>query len=128
MTAPILLMGHETTQAKFIALELKLAGFQVTELWGELQDFALLQQRPLSLAIFDLKRLKYSGLETQRQIIAIAKRVPVLWLTTMDREEVCQNFYQFDSEIKDHLLFKPFSIEELLSKIYSRLNAKILAR
>jgi DNA-binding response OmpR family regulator len=122
MTAHILLIEPETTLAKFIALELKQAGFQVTEFLSECPDLSLLQQPPLSLAIFDLKRLKFSGVETQRQIQAIAQRMPVIWLSTMDQDEVCQNFNQFDSDIKDHLLFKPFSIEELLSKIYARLN------
>jgi DNA-binding response OmpR family regulator len=122
MTAHILLIEPETTLAKFIALELKQAGFQVTELLSELPDLTRLQQPPLSLAIFDLKRLKFSGLETQRQIQAIAQQMPVIWLTTMDQDEVCQNFNQLDSDIKDHLLFKPFSIEELMLRIYTRLN------
>jgi DNA-binding response OmpR family regulator len=122
MTAHILLIEPETTLAKFIALELKQAGFQVTEFLSECPDLSLLQQPPLSLAIFDLKRLKFSGLETQRQIQAIAQRMPVIWLTTMDQDEVLANFHQLDSDIKDHLLFKPFSIEELLLRIYIRLN------
>jgi DNA-binding response OmpR family regulator len=122
MTAHILLIEPESRLAKFIALELKQAGYQVTELLSELPDLTLLSQRPLSLAIFDLKRLKFSGLETQRQVRAIAQRMPVIWLSAMDRDEVCENFNQFDSDIKDHLLFKPFSIEELLLRIYIRLN------
>jgi DNA-binding response OmpR family regulator len=122
MTAHILLIEPESKLAKFIALELKQAGYQVTELLSELPDLTQLQQRPLSLAIFDLKRLKFSGLETQRQVQAIAQRIPVIWLSTMDPDEVCQNFNQLDSDIKDHLLFKPFSIEELLLRIYTRLN------
>jgi DNA-binding response OmpR family regulator len=122
MTAHILLIEPESKLAKFIALELKHAGYQVTEILSELPDLTRLQQRPFSLAIFDLKRLKFSGLETQRQVQALAQRIPVIWLSTMDRDEVCQNFNQFDSDIKDHLLFKPFSIEELLLRIYTRLN------
>jgi DNA-binding response OmpR family regulator len=122
MTAHILLIEPETTLAKFIALELKQAGYQVTELLSELPDLTRLSQRPFSLAIFDLKRLKFSGLETQREVQAIAQQMPVIWLSTMDQDEVCQNFNQFDSEIKDHLLFKPFSIEELMLRIYTRLN------
>jgi DNA-binding response OmpR family regulator len=122
MTAHILLIEPESKLAKFIALELKQAGYQVTELLSELPDLTQLQQRPLSLAIFDLKRLKFSGLETQRQVQAIAQRMPVIWLSAMDRDEVCQNFNQFDSDLEDHLLFKPFSIEELLLRIYTRLN------
>jgi DNA-binding response OmpR family regulator len=122
MTAHILLIEPETTLAKFIALELKQAGFQVTELLSERPNLTLLQPRPFSLAIFDLKRLKFSGLETQCQVQAIAQQMPVIWLTTMDPDEVCQNFNQLDSEIKDHLLFKPFSIEELMLRIYTRLN------
>lgn len=122
MTAHILLIEPEIKLAKFIALELKQAGYQVTELLSELPDLTRLPQRPFTLAIFDLKRLKFSGLETQRQVQAIAQRMPVIWLSTMDRDEVCQNFNQFDSEIKDHLLFKPFSIEELLLRIYTRLK------
>jgi DNA-binding response OmpR family regulator len=122
MTAHILLIEPESKLAKFIALELKHAGYQVTELLNELPDLTLFPQRPFSLAIFDLKRLKFSGLETQRQVQVIAQQMPVIWLSTMDRDEVCQNFNQFDSDIKDHLLFKPFSIEELLLRIYTRLN------
>jgi DNA-binding response OmpR family regulator len=122
MTAHILLIESEITLAKFIALELKQAGYQVTELLSELTDLTHLPQRPFSLAIFDLKRLKFSGLETQRQVQAIAQQMPVIWLSAMDCDEVCQNFNQFDSEIKDHLLFKPFSTEELMLRIYTRLN------
>jgi DNA-binding response OmpR family regulator len=122
MTAHILLIEPEFKLAKFIALELKQAGYQVTEILSELPDLTLLQQRPVSLAIFDLKRLKFSGLETQRQVQAIVERMPVIWLSTMDRDEVYQNFNRFDSDIRDHLLFKPFSIEELLLRIYTRLN------
>lgn len=122
MTAHILLIEPESKLAKFIALELKQAGYQVTELLSELPDLTQLTQRPFALSIFDLNRLKFSGIETQRQVQAIAQRMPVIWLSTMDRDEVCQNFNQLDSEIKDHLLFKPFSIEELLLKIYTRLN------
>jgi DNA-binding response OmpR family regulator len=122
MTAHILLIEPETTLAKFIALELKQAGYQVTELLSELPDLTRLSQRPFSLAIFDLKRLKFSGLETRRQVQAIAQQMPVIWLSAMDQDEVCQNFNQFDSEIKDHLLFKPFSMEELMLRIYTRLN------
>ena len=117
----ILLIRPETTLAKFIALELKHAGYQVTEFLSELPDLALLQ-RPLSLAILDLNRLKSSGLEAQQQIQSITKHVPVIWLTTFDHEEVCRNFNQLDSEIANHLLMKPFNIEELLSKICTRLS------
>jgi DNA-binding response OmpR family regulator len=122
MTAHILLVEPESKLAKFIALELKQAGYQVTEILSELPDLTRLQQRPPSLAIFDLKRLKFAGIETQRQVQAITQRIPVIWLSTMDQDEVCQNFNQFDSDIKDHLLSKPFSIEELLLRIYTRLN------
>jgi DNA-binding response OmpR family regulator len=122
MTAHILLIEPEPKLAKFIALELKQAGYQVTELLNELPDLMRLPQQSFSLAIFDLKRLKCSGLETQHQVQAIAERMPVIWLSTMDQDEVCQNFNQFDNDIKDHLLFKPFSIEELLLRIYTRLN------
>jgi DNA-binding response OmpR family regulator len=122
MAAHILLIEPESTLAQFIALELKQAGYQVTELLSELPDLARLPQRAFSLVIFDLKRLKLSGLETQCQVQAIAQQIPVIWLSTMELDEVCQNFYQFDSDIKDHLLFKPFSIEELMLRIYTRLN------
>jgi DNA-binding response OmpR family regulator len=122
MTAHILLIEPESKLAKFIALELKQAGYQVTEWLSELPDLTRLPQRPGFLAIFDLNRLKFSGLETQRQVQAIAQRMPVIWLSAMDRDEACENFNQFDSDIKDHLLFKPFSIEELLLRIYIRLN------
>ncbi|WP_404788125.1 response regulator transcription factor [Altericista sp. CCNU0014] len=122
MTAHILLIEPESKLAKFIALELKQAGYQVTEWLSEFPDLTRLSLKPFSLAIFDLQRLKFSGLETQRQVQAIAQRMPVIWLSAMDRDEVCQSFNQFDSEIKDHLLFKPFSIEELLLRIYTRLN------
>jgi two-component system, OmpR family, response regulator ArlR len=122
MTAHILLIEPESKLSKFIALELKHAGYQVTEILSELPDLTRLPQRPGSLAIFDLNRLKFSGLETQHQVQAIAQRMPVIWLSTMDRDEVCQNFNRFDSDIQDNLLFKPFSIEELLLRIYTRLN------
>jgi DNA-binding response OmpR family regulator len=122
MTAHILLIEPESRLAKFISLELKQAGYQVTELLSELPDLTRLPQLPFSLAIFDLKRLKFSGLETQHQVQAIAQRMPVIWLSAMDRDEVCENFNQLDSDLEDHLLFKPFSIEELLLRIYTRLN------
>jgi DNA-binding response OmpR family regulator len=122
MTAHILLIEPESRLAKFIALELKHAGYQVTELLSEFPDLTRLHQQTAALAIFDLNRLKFSGLETQRQIQAITQKMPVIWLSAMDQDEVCQNFHQLDSDIKDHLLFKPFSIEELLLRIYTRLN------
>lgn len=122
MTAHILLIEPESKLAKFIALELKQAGYQVTELLSELPDLTRFPQRTFSLAIFDLKRLKFSGLETHRRVQAIAEQMPVIWLSPMDQDEACQNFNQLDRDIKDHLLFKPFSIEELLLRIYSRLN------
>jgi DNA-binding response OmpR family regulator len=122
MTSHILLIEPESKLAKFIALELKHAGYQVTELLSEFPDLTWLHQQTAALAIFDLNRLKCSGLETQRQIQAIAQKMPVIWLSTMDPDEVCQSFNQLDSDIKDHLLFKPFSIEELLLRIYTRLN------
>jgi DNA-binding response OmpR family regulator len=53
MTAHILLIEPESKLAKFIALELKQAGYQVTELLSELPDLMRLPQQPFSLAIFD---------------------------------------------------------------------------
>ncbi len=123
MKAHILLIEPESKLARFIALELKQAGYQVTELLSEFPDLTRLPQRTFSLAIFDLKGLKFSGMQAQRQVQAIAQRMPVIWLSTTDSDEVCQNFNQLDRDIKDHLLFKPFSIEELLSKIYARLKS-----
>jgi DNA-binding response OmpR family regulator len=123
MTAHILLIEPESKLARFIALELKQAGYQVTELLNEFPDLTRLPQRAFSLAIFDLKSLKFSGMQTQQQVQAISQRMPVIWLSTMDPDEVCQNFNQLDRDLKDHVLFKPFSIEELLSKIYARLKS-----
>lgn len=106
MTVHILLIEPESKLAKLIALELKQAGYQVTELLSELPDLTRLPQRSFSLVIFDLKRLKFSGLEIQRQVQAIAEQMPVIELSTMDQDEAYQNFNQFDSEIKDHLFLK----------------------
>jgi DNA-binding response OmpR family regulator len=75
MTAHILLIEPESKLVKFIALELKQAGYQVTELLSELPDLTRLPQKPFSLAILDLNRLKFSGVETQHQVQAIARNL-----------------------------------------------------
>lgn len=113
----ILLVEHDVKLAQFIELELTNAGFQLSVAYDALTALSLAQMTLPILVIFDLALLhQISALETFQMIQATNTRMPIIFLTAMDQDEAKMQANKINIET-ENLLFKPFSIDELLFRI-----------
>lgn len=113
-SAHILVVEEETKLARFVETELTHAGYRVSVASdGTTGLMAAREQKP-DLVLLDSMLPDLSGLEVCRRLRSTGNRVPVVLMTTGD--DVSDRVAGLDAGADDYVV-KPFSIQELLTRI-----------
>ncbi len=117
--AQILVVEDDSTIARFVELELRHAGYDVTHAGdGPAGLEAFNQSRP-DVVILDLMLPGMDGLEVARNMTEADPEVPILMLTA--RAQLEDLVSGFDAGADDYLR-KPFEMPELLSRVAALLR------
>lgn len=114
----ILLVEDDTKIARFVELELKHEGYEVTKAADGQTGADLALTHDFDLVLLDLMLPVLSGMEVLRRIRR-QKDVPVIVLTA--RDAVMDKVSGLDAGADDYVT-KPFAIEELLARIRTALK------
>lgn len=109
----ILLIEDEKNLARFIELELKYEGYEVSVSYDGRSGLELAIEEEWDLILLDIMLPQLNGIEVCRRIRAV-KKTPIMMLTA--RDSVMDRVSGLDSGADDYLS-KPFAIEELLARI-----------
>ncbi|MEY8320958.1 response regulator transcription factor [Lachnospiraceae bacterium 46-61] len=109
----ILLIEDEVKLARFVELELKYEGYQVTVIHDGREGLEIFLNEKFDMILLDLMLPGLSGIEICRRIRK-ASDIPIIMLTAKD--EVMDKVAGLDSGADDYLT-KPFAIEELLARM-----------
>jgi two-component system response regulator MprA len=122
--APLLVVDDDASIREFLALTLRLGGYEVifAEDGSTVSDLVL-SQSP-RLVIMDLAMPKVSGLQALRNVRAQGSRVPVIMLTAHGDDE--DKLAAFEAGADDYLV-KPFSSRELIARVGAVLRRARLA-
>ncbi|MCC5613868.1 response regulator transcription factor [Nostoc sp. CHAB 5836] len=115
----ILLVEDEVKLARFVELELNYEGYQVSVAYDGLTALMAARELHLDLVILDWMLPGLSGLEICRRLRSIVDKVPIILLTVKD--EVSDRIVGLDAGADDYLV-KPFSVDELLARVATRLR------
>ncbi|AZN41110.1 response regulator transcription factor [Paenibacillus albus] len=110
----ILLIEDEPNFARFLELELKHEGFDVTVMHDGREGFDLASGRDWDMLLLDLMLPGLSGIEICRRLRSQKSKTPIIMLTA--RNSVIDRVTGLDSGADDYLP-KPFEIEELLARM-----------
>jgi DNA-binding response OmpR family regulator len=117
--ASILYVEDEVFLGKIVKESLESRGFEVTMEQDGARVLALFQQLQPAICVLDVMLPNKDGFEIAREIRAIDKQVPILFLTAKTQtEDVLKGF----SEGGNDYLRKPFSMEELIVRINNLLQ------
>lgn len=119
MNAHILVVEDEIQLAKFIELELKYEGHQITVAHDGMVGMAAARELHPDLLILDWMLPGISGIEICRRLRATGDKVPIILLTAKD--EVSDRVTGLDAGADDYVV-KPFSVEELLARVRAHLR------
>jgi DNA-binding response OmpR family regulator len=119
MSAHILVVEDEIQLAKFIELELKYEGHQITVAHDGMAGMAAARELHPDLLILDWMLPGISGIEICRRLRATGDKVPIILLTAKD--EVGDRVTGLDAGADDYVV-KPFSVEELLARVRAHLR------
>ena len=109
----ILLIEDEVKLARFVELELKYEGYDVTVIHDGREGLETFSNGEFDMILLDLMLPGLSGIEICRRIRKTSS-VPIIMLTAKD--EVMDKVAGLDSGADDYLT-KPFAIEELLARM-----------
>ena len=109
----ILLIEDEVKLARFVELELKYEGYDVTTCHDGRAGMDLITNQEFDMILLDLMLPGLTGIEICRRVRKFSQ-VPIIMLTAKD--EVMDKVAGLDSGADDYLT-KPFAIEELLARI-----------
>lgn len=109
----ILLVEDEVKLARFVELELKYEGYEVTVCHDGREGFTAFLDGKFDLILLDLMLPGLNGIEICRRIRNTSD-VPIIMLTAKD--EIMDKVAGLDSGADDYLT-KPFAIEELLARM-----------
>ncbi|QSJ20411.1 response regulator transcription factor [Nostoc sp. UHCC 0702] len=115
----ILLIEDEVKLARFIELELNYEGYEVSVAYDGLTALTAAQKLRLDLIILDWMLPGLSSSEVYCRLRSTGNRVPIILLTAND--EVSDRVTGLDTDADDYII-KPFSIDELLVKVYAHLQ------
>lgn len=113
MNKKILLIEDEVKLARFVELELKYEGYEVTVCHDGRAGFDEFQNNTYDLILLDLMLPGLNGIEICRRIRKTSD-IPIIMLTAKD--EVIDKVAGLDSGADDYVT-KPFAIEELLARM-----------
>lgn len=121
----ILLIEDEVKLARFVELELKYEGYEVTVCHDGREGLELCFHGDFDMLLLDLMLPGLSGIEICRRIRK-SMDIPIIMLTAKD--EVMDKVAGLDSGADDYLT-KPFAIEELLARMrvafrHNRIDSK----
>lgn len=111
----ILVIDDEKNMARFIELELKHEGFEVTCVYDGRSGLQLALTEDWDVILLDIMLPQLSGIEVCRRIRQ-EKNTPIIMLTA--RDSVLDRVSGLDNGADDYIP-KPFAIEELLARIRS---------
>ncbi|TFE03316.1 response regulator transcription factor [Jeotgalibacillus sp. R-1-5s-1] len=114
----ILLIEDEKNLARFIELELKYEGYEVSVEYDGRDGLNLALTEEFDLILLDLMLPSLSGMEICRRIRQ-AKDLPIIMITAKDG--VMDRVSGLDSGADDYIV-KPFAIEELLARMRALLR------
>ncbi|MDD3394608.1 MAG: response regulator transcription factor [Clostridia bacterium] len=109
----ILLIEDEVKLARFVELELRYEGYEVTVCHDGREGMALINEGKFDMLLLDLMLPGLTGIEICRRVRKTSN-VPIIMLTAKD--EVIDKVAGLDSGADDYLT-KPFAIEELLARM-----------
>lgn len=109
----VLLIEDETKLARFVELELKYEGYDVSVANDGRDGLNLFMEGQFDIVLLDLMLPGINGIEICRRIRKTSQ-VPIIMLTAKD--EVMDKVAGLDSGADDYLT-KPFAIEELLARM-----------
>jgi len=109
----VLLIEDEVKLARFVELELKYEGYEVTVCHDGREGVTLINEKDFDMILLDLMLPGLTGIEICRRVRKTSN-VPIIMLTAKD--EVIDKVAGLDSGADDYLT-KPFAIEELLARM-----------
>lgn len=113
MSAHVLIIEDEERIARFVELELKHEGYEVTKAGDGRTGLSLAESGDFQIVLLDVMLPELNGLEVLRRLRK-SSSVPVIMLTA--RDSVMDKVSGLDSGADDYIT-KPFAIEELLARI-----------
>ena len=113
MTTHILVVEDEEKLARFVELELKHEGYQVTKVYNGREAYELAVKENFDLILLDVMLPGLNGIEVLRRV-SMENPTPVILLTA--RDAVMDKVAGLDAGAVDYIT-KPFAIEELLARI-----------
>jgi DNA-binding response OmpR family regulator len=119
MTQTIVVVEDEEKLARFIEMELKYEGYEVSVANDGLTGLTQIRNADPDLVILDWMMPGMTGLEVCRRLRQTGAKMPVILLTAKD--DVSDRVAGLDAGADDYLV-KPFSIEELLARIRAHLR------
>lgn len=119
MTQTIVVVEDEDKLARFIEMELKYEGYEVSVANDGLTGLTQIRNAKPDLVILDWMMPGMTGLEVCRRLRQTGEKMPVILLTAKD--DVSDRVAGLDAGADDYLV-KPFSIEELLARIRAHLR------
>ncbi|MBQ8041425.1 MAG: response regulator transcription factor [Lachnospiraceae bacterium] len=111
--AKILIVEDEAKIARFLELELKHEGYEVTHAADGRLGLERALQKDVDLVLLDIMLPGLSGIEVCRRV-RMESQVPIIMLTAKD--DVTDKVAGLDMGADDYMT-KPFAIEELLARI-----------
>lgn len=118
MEKSILLVEDEKSIARFVELELKHEGYNVTVCYDGRSGLEAALEKEFDVLLLDVMLPELNGIEVCRRVRAQSS-VPILLITA--RDAVMDRVAGLDAGADDYLV-KPFAIEELLARIRSALR------
>ena len=109
----ILVVEDEEKLARFVELELKHDGYEVSKSGNGREALEMALENDYDLILLDIMLPELNGLEVMRRL-SKEKSVPVILLTA--RDAVMDKVSGLDAGAVDYIT-KPFAIEELLARI-----------
>ena len=114
----ILLIEDEVKLARFVELELKYEGYDVTTCHDGRVGMEMITNQEFDMVLLDLMLPGLTGIEICRRVRKFSQ-VPIIMLTAKD--EVMDKVAGLDSGADDYLT-KPFETEECLARVYALLR------
>lgn len=121
MAGSILIIEDEEKIARFVELELKHEGYEVSKAFNGREGLEMAQSESFDLILLDVMLPELNGLEVLRRIRKDSN-IPIIMLTA--RDAVMDTVSGLDAGADDYIT-KPFAIEELLARIRVALKKTI---
>ena len=124
MAMRILVVDDDPAVSRLIEYNLKLAGFEVLCKYDGLAVFDTIKQFRPSLIVLDVMLPEMSGIEVCRKLRELNNHIPIIMLTAL--ADVTDKIVGLDQGADDYMT-KPFSPQELISRVHSIMRRVKLA-